>query len=126
MYVGIVRGSGKNDMAGAKEAFARAQALDPDSQARHPARNAGDAEGVSEMPAAARSRGCARRRPESPSSGSRGNSRAVQVEPVALDCTPEVKEIETRRPIPVECSSEKQVALARAPLQARRRGLAVA
>jgi len=32
MYVGIVRGSGKNDLAGASEAFATAQSIDPNVQ----------------------------------------------------------------------------------------------
>ena len=44
MYVGIVRGSGKSDLKGAKEAFSEGARRRPGRQARRRARHSGDAE----------------------------------------------------------------------------------
>ena len=106
MYVGIVRGSGKNDQAGAKEAFQKALSTDPtvklDTQLATPetqktfegmggAGAAPVAETPKPTPAAA---------PANEESGDKGG----------LKCTPEVRELQTLRPIPVECSSDEEVA----------------
>ncbi len=104
MYVGIVRGSGKNDQAGAKEAFQKAFAIDPtvklDTQLATPetqktfeglgggAGAATPAEAPKPAPAAANE-----------DSADKGG----------LKCTPDVREVQTRRPIPFECSSDEEV-----------------
>jgi hypothetical protein len=105
MYVGIVRGSGKNDQAGAKEAFQKALSTDPtvklDTQLATPetqktfeglggAGAAASAETSKPAPAAAANE----------DAGDKGG----------LKCTPDVRELQTRRPIPLECSSDEEVA----------------
>jgi len=104
MYVGIVRGSGKNDQAGAKDAFQKALASDPatklDVQLATPetqktfndlgAGGAGvGAAAAVAAPAAAADDGA----------GDKGG----------LKCTPEVRELQTLRPIPLECTSDEEV-----------------
>jgi hypothetical protein len=101
MYVGIVRGSAKNDTAGAKEAFAKAKALDPkvklDAELTTPeiqkafAEVAGGAEVAAAEPAPETEVAVPKETP------------AASGEAIAIECTPSVMEIETRRRIPVEC-----------------------
>jgi hypothetical protein len=102
MYVGIVRGSGKNDQAGAKDAFQKALALDPatklDVQLATPETQktfndlggAGGAVAAAAAPAAAANE----------DAGDKGG----------LKCTPDVRELQTLRPIPLECTSDEDVA----------------
>jgi hypothetical protein len=104
MYVGIVRGSGKNDQAGAKDAFQKAIASDPtiklDVQLATPetqktfsdlsAGGAGAAAAAVAAPAAAANE----------DAGDKGG----------VKCTPDVRELQTLRPIPFECSSDEDVA----------------
>ena len=105
MYVGIVRGSGKNDQAGAKDAFQKALAADPatklDVQLATPetqktfsdlsgaGAGAGAGAAVAAAPAAANE-----------DAGDKGG----------LKCTPDVRELQTLRPIPLECTSDEEVA----------------
>ena len=106
MYVGIVRGSGKNDQAGAKEAFQKALSTDPtvklDTQLATPEtqktfEGMGGSGGVpAETPKPAAATPAA----ADESAGDKGG----------LKCTPDVRELQTRRPIPVECSSDEEVA----------------
>jgi len=105
MYVGIVRGSGKNDQAGAKEAFQKAIASDPqvklDAALATPETqktfdNSGGTGGAAPPPEAP---------PEvAPAAG--GDEEG----PGGMKCTPDASEIETRRPIPVECVSDQDAA----------------
>ena len=104
MYVGIVRGSGKNDQAGAKDAFQKALALDQavklDVQLATPetqktfndlsGSGAGAAATAAVAPAAAANE----------DAGDKGG----------LKCTPDVRELQTLRPIPLECSSDEEAA----------------
>jgi hypothetical protein len=103
MYVGIVRGSGKNDQAGAKDAFQKALGSDPatklDTQLATPETQktfndlgSGGAVAAAAVaaPAAAADDGA----------GDKGG----------LKCTPDVRELQTLRPIPVECTSDEEVA----------------
>jgi hypothetical protein len=105
MYVGIVRGSGRNDQGGAKEAFKSALGLDPsvkldaglatpETQATFGQSGGGGAVETPTTPAASA--------PAAPAAaaGSEGNG---------LICTPAVTEVETRRPIPVQCKSDEAV-----------------
>jgi hypothetical protein len=91
MYVGLVRIVGKNDVAGARVAFAEALKADPQAQL--------DAD--LETPEA------------------RSLWQEVQANPAAateppkptvlggMQCTPVVREVQTRRPVPVACSSDQ-------------------
>ena len=104
MYVGIVRGSGKSDQSGAKEAFQKAVSNDPtvklDTQLATPEtqKTFGDIGG----------------------GGGGGGSAAATPAPAASDessgdkgglkCTPDVRELQTRRPIPVDCISDEEAA----------------
>jgi hypothetical protein len=106
MYVGIVRGSGKNDQAGAREAFQKAIASDPqvklDAALATPETqktfdNSGGGGGSAPPPEAA---------PERAPAGGGGDDEG----PGGMKCTPDAMEIETRRPIPVECVSDQDAA----------------
>jgi len=100
MYIGIVRGSGKSNIAGAKEAFQSAVALDAsvkldvalataETQAAFNETASGGAAPVVEAPVATSSE------PSETPSGE------------GLECTPTTAEIETRRNIPVQCTSDE-------------------
>lgn len=104
MYVGIIRGSGKNDLAGAKEAFQTAVGLDaevkldaalatPETQATF-TEVAGGAPDAAAAPVA--------EVPEAPAAAPAEGA-------VNMTCTPEVTEIETRRPVPVECTTDEEL-----------------
>ena len=100
MYVGIVRGSGKNDQAGAKEAFQKAFASDPavklDAQLATPEtqKTFNDLNGAGVgAPAAA-----------APAANEEAGEKG------GVKCTPDVRELQTLRPIPLECSSDEEVA----------------
>ncbi len=106
MYVGIVRGSGRNDQAGAKEAFKSAMALDPnvkldsglatpETQASFNGSGGGGAVETPATPAA----------PAAPAAAAGGEATAGN----GLTCTPSVTEVETRRAIPVQCKSDEEV-----------------
>lgn len=100
MYVGVVRGSGRNDMAGAKEAFTTALSTDPgialDAEIANDQVKAlweklkGGKGGGAAAPAAA---------PEAPAAASGG----------AFTCNPSPTEIETRRPVPLECETDAEL-----------------
>jgi hypothetical protein len=110
MYVGIVRGSGKNNLPGAKEAFQKAVAADPnvkldmvlatpETQATFNSVAGGG--GAAPPPGG--------EEPAEPEPAETGAT------PVAgggggLACTPSAMNVETRRPIPVQCQSDEEVA----------------
>ncbi len=105
MYVGIVRGSGKNDQAGAKEAFQKALSTDPsiklDVQLATPEtqktfNDLGGAGGTPAPPPAAA--------PPPATVNEDANEKG------GLKCTPDVRELQTRRPIPMSCTSDEEVA----------------
>jgi hypothetical protein len=102
MYVGIVRGSGKNDQKGAQEAFVQAVTFDPsckldtalatpETQATYAKAGGAGAAPVEET----KEKGGGKGKP--PPTG------AEQEVEGDMDCTPEVREVETRRSIPVSC-----------------------
>lgn len=101
MYVGIVRGSGKNDLAGAKEAFQKALSTDPavklDTQLATPETQKAFEGTPAGAPTTESPKGTASANEDS---GDKGG----------LKCSPDVREIQTLRPIPVECSSDEEVA----------------
>lgn len=105
MYVGIVRGSGKQDIAGAQEAFQQALALDPnvkldDALATPAVRQAFSSAAAALGQAAPPSKG--NKLPETQAGG--GGGGAV---PGNMECTPSVKQVEMQRPIPVACTTDE-------------------
>jgi hypothetical protein len=107
MYVGIVRGSGKNDQAGAKEAFQKAIATDPQVKldtalATPETQKTFDGTGGAAGSAAA---------PEPTTTETPAPAGGAEEEgPGGMKCTPDAMEIQTRRPIPVECLSDEEAA----------------
>jgi hypothetical protein len=110
MYVGIVRGSGKNDLAGAKDAFQTAITLDPevklDSALATPETQTAFNEvasggGPAEAPAAPAEPAAPAGEPPAGAEGAPAG--------VNLTCTPEVTEIETRRAVPVQCTTDEEL-----------------
>ncbi len=114
MYIGIVRGSGKNNMAGAKLAFAYAVYLDPkiklDAALATPETKAAfrqaKASGGSPPPD----------KTPPPSEDKSPEPTPTTPEPVpapvvgpsetrGVECTPRIREVQTRRPIPMQCTS---------------------
>jgi hypothetical protein len=107
MYVGIVRGSGKNDQSGAKDAFQKALALDPsvklDTQLATPETQTtfGNLGGSgAPVPAEKPAGKAAAAAPANEDAGDKGG----------LKCTPDVREVQTRRPIPMQCTSDEEAA----------------
>jgi hypothetical protein len=107
MYVGIVRGSGKNDQAGAKEAFQKAIGADPqvklDTALATPETQktfdtSGGTGGSAPPPEASPA--------ETPAPSGGGEEEG----PGGMQCTPDAMEVQTRRPIPVECVSDEEAA----------------
>ncbi|MBX3129610.1 MAG: hypothetical protein KF718_23035 [Polyangiaceae bacterium] len=99
MYVGIVRGSGKGDQAGAADAFRQAAAADPgvkldDALATAETKKAFDdivgGSGATTKP---------------PKPGKPPPSEDVAGD---MDCQPRPKEVETRRSIPISCTTEEE------------------
>jgi hypothetical protein len=108
MYVGIVRGSGKNDLAGAKEAFQKAIATDPQvkldtalatPETQKAFESSGGSGGMATPPETTPN--------EKPAPSAGGEAEGG---PGSMKCTPDAMEIETRRPIPVECKSDEEAA----------------
>ena len=109
MYVGIVRGSGKQDIAGAQEAFQQALALDPnvklDDALATPAVRQAFSSAAAALGQAAPA-GKAGKLPETQAGGGGGGG-AV---PGNMECTPSVKQVEMQRPIPVACTTDEPAA----------------
>jgi hypothetical protein len=109
MYVGLVRGSGKNDQGGAAEAFETAKSIDPsvklDTELATPETKAtfekivGSA-GVAAAPSA----------PAATASAETGGGE--EAVPGDMVCSPEVREMETRRPLPISCATAEDAAAA--------------
>jgi hypothetical protein len=102
MYVGIVRGSGKQDMKGAKEAFQKAVAADSkvalDDALATPETKTAFAEvaGAGGTSAGTGGEGGSGTKPP------KGEDAAGE-----MDCSPKASEVQTRRPIPVSCTTEE-------------------
>src|SRR5690606_20286185 len=105
MYVGIVRGSGRSDIPGAKEAFQSAVALDPDVRLDAALATAETQTAFNEVAGSG---------PVTPAAPPPAQVPAEPEDVAAvpsgegLFCTPDVPEIETRRPIPVECRTDEE------------------
>jgi hypothetical protein len=115
MYIGIVRGSGKEDQHGAREAFDTALGFD-----KRVALDRALATSVTKKTYEDARRG--RPAPPRPASAERDEPTASEPssdEPEAaapasaqggLSCTPEDRMVQTRRPVPIECRAEGEAA----------------
>lgn len=98
MYVGIVRGSGRNDQAGAAEAFAQARSIDPRVKL----------DTALATPETQETFAAAGGSVESSAPVSSGGGDDDDAIPGDMLCTPEVRQVETRRPIPISCETEEK------------------
>jgi hypothetical protein len=109
MYVGIVRGSGKNDQKGSREAFQKALAADPkvalDDALATPETKKLFAEvtgGGAVTPPTPPNTGGAGGEGGEGGEGGKGPKAAGEME-----CEPKITEVETRRPVPISCTTEE-------------------
>jgi len=105
MYVGIVRGSGKNDQAGAKDAFQKALASDPSTKLDAQLATPETQKTFNDLGGSGAGAGAAAAVAVAPSSANEDAG-----DKGGLKCTPDVRELQTLRPIPLECSSDEEVA----------------
>jgi hypothetical protein len=103
MYVGIVRGSGRQDLGGAQEAFQQAIAYDPNVKLD----DALSTPAVKQAFAAAGGAGGAAAAPAETPSPKSGGAAAGGAVPGNMECTPNVKAVEMQRPIPVACTTDE-------------------
>lgn len=99
MYVGIVRGSGKNDQAGAMQAFKKALSIDPNVQLDTALATAT----TKKTFAAAHGGGAV-----GTSTHAANNQQTSGQVPGEMKCTPAVSEVEKRRPVPVSCTTDEE------------------
>lgn len=111
MYVGIVRGSGKNDIAGATEAFQQALSIDPKVALDNALATDDTKKAFADAATAVGA---------NPSAGGSGGGGGTDTPPPkpptpaagGMDCQPRVTEVETRRPIPISCTTEEDATAA--------------
>ncbi|MEZ4225286.1 MAG: hypothetical protein R3B13_30320 [Polyangiaceae bacterium] len=106
MYVGIVRGSGKGDQKGAADAFKQAVAADPSVKLDDALATAETKKAFQDIAGSAGSTG------GSGGSGGEaggGGKKPPKGEDVAgeMECEPQVTEVETRRAVPLTCTTEE-------------------
>jgi hypothetical protein len=108
MYVGIVRGSGKNDMKGAKEAFQKAVAADPKIALDDALATPETKKAFAEV-AGGSGTGGEGGKPsgEGGEGGKAGKKPKGEDYAGEMDCEPKVTEVQTRRPVPLSCTSEE-------------------
>ena len=104
MYVGIVRGSGRGDLAAAREAFLNAVTLDPHVELDELIASPPTREVWRETSAGTEPPGDA-----GPEATGAGPSRSVHPGPPVGDmhCSLRVREVEVRRAIPLSCSTDE-------------------
>lgn len=110
MYVGVVRGSGKSDQHSAREAFEEAFALAPEVVLD---------EALATPDTAATFRSAREERPTgsravpliggSPTNGAVASEQEPSAPRAGLSCTPNSRDVQTRRPIPVDCRADGEV-----------------
>ncbi len=102
MYVGIVRGSGKQDQKGAADAFKQALAADRGVKLDEALATPETKKTFADAQAAAGGPG--------PSAGGSGGGTKPAVGedvPGSMECTPGTVDVQTRRPIPMSCTTEE-------------------
>ena len=113
MYVGIVRGSGKNDLKGAKEAFQKAVAADAkvglDDALATPETKKVFAEVQSGGASGAGGEGGTGGEGGKGGEGGEGGKKPPKSDASGgMECEPKVTEVQTRRPVPISCTSEEE------------------
>jgi hypothetical protein len=98
MYVGVVRGAGRNDLAGALEAFTTAVTTDPNVKLDEQVATDPVKDTFKKAKGAGGGGGGGGPAKAEPSEGGGGKG--------GLTCTPGAIEMETRRPVPVQCESD--------------------
>jgi hypothetical protein len=99
MYVGLVRGSGKQDQRGAKEAFEKAVAADPNVKL----------DDALATPETKKTWDGIKGAGTGPTQVDPGKPRPKADDiPGDMDCTPKLTEVQTRRPVPVSCTTEEE------------------
>ncbi len=108
MYVGIVRGSGRGDAAGATDAFLQAVMLDPGVQLD----DALATPETQEAFATAKGQGGNAPAPTPTPGADAAPAPAAPAMPAAgtMQCTPTIREVQTRRAVPVSCESAQPTA----------------
>src|SRR5690606_5045952 len=101
MYVGLVRGSGKNDQKGAREAFEKAVAADGNVKLDEALATPETKKTWDGVP---RTGGTAT--PTPPDEPDEPDEPAEIAGD--MDCTPKITEVQTRRPIPISCTTEEE------------------
>jgi len=99
MYVGIVRGSGRDDVAGAQEAFKAAKAADPNVKLDDLFATDLVKKVFAQTPGPAGAAGAA----AMPLMGDMQNRVGQAPEVTSIQCSLQVTEVETQRPIPIAC-----------------------
>lgn len=107
MYIGIVRGAGKQDLEGAAAAFMEAVALDPNVALDRDLSTPELQELFAETAGAGA--GGTTDTEDVPLLDDGAGSASAAMGAGAMVCTPDVTEVETRRPIPVACTSDQPV-----------------
>lgn len=108
MYIGIIRGAGKSDLRGAKEAFRNAvsvySGVTLDNDLATPEVQAAFAEVRGQAPAAPVTLTPPPSAPAAPAAPPPPPPPPVQLAP--MQCEPKVQEVQTRRPVPLSCVSQ--------------------
>jgi hypothetical protein len=124
MYIGVVRGSGKEEQASARAAFDTALASDPDvvlDEAMATAETRATYEAARDaLHAPARATPLIGAATDSKSTNTAAAPPERRRTATSLTCSPARRELQTRRPIPVECSADSEAA--RAGLRYQQRG----
>lgn len=103
MYVGLVRGSGKSDQKGAAEAFSTAKSIDPNVKLDTELATPETKETFEKIT------GTVASAPIATASGGGGDEEAV---PGEMVCTPDVRELRTRQPLPISCTTDEEATAA--------------
>ena len=101
MYIGVVRGVGRSDMSGAQEAFTTAVSTDSSIALDNDVAN----DPVKALWAKVKGSGASAPAPSHP-------KQAAAPAAAAFTCTPALTEIETRRPVPMQCESDAELSSA--------------
>lgn len=111
MYVGIVRGSGKNDLKGAKEAFQKAVAADAKVTLDEALATPETKKAFTEVQGGGAAAGTGGSGGEAgKGEGGEGGKKPPKGEGAVgeMECEPKITEVQTRRAIPISCTTEEE------------------
>lgn len=105
MYIGIVRGSSRDNDAGVRDAFQRAVSLDPNVELDAPFATPETIKIFEEVGGKA----VVQEEPVEPSQpGAEAPAEETGAESAGLTCTPGASNVQTRRPIPIACQGDSE------------------